>query len=293
MLQGGPFRTREGTGRETPGNRRYHTCDSSIAGNVVHMAYEVHLDVYDGPFNLLLQLISADEVDVYSVCLADIVDAFVRELERVEALDLELATEFLVVAATLVELKCRRLLPTADEDTEDDVALFEARDQLLSRLVECKTFAGAAAVLADLESLAARAFPRRAGPDDRFDGIAPDLLAGIVPDDLARAARSALARERVTMSTSHVHGDEVTVAETIEALRAVLPGREKTTLRELLDDDRNPVRIVATFLALLELYKQELVDLAQSDNFGSLVVVWRGTTASAEAPIDDYGEVRG
>src|SRR5665213_1652764 len=108
------------------------------------MAYEVHLDVYDGPFNLLLQLISAEEVDVYAVSLSEIVDAFLVELRRLEACDLELATEFLLIAATLVELKCRRLLPGGEDlELDEDLSLFEARDYLLARLVECKTFSGA------------------------------------------------------------------------------------------------------------------------------------------------------
>ena len=113
------------------------------------MAYEVHLDVFDGPFALLLQLISAQEVEIYEVRLSDIVDGFLAEMARAEEVDLEVSTEFLLIAATLIELKCRRLLPGRDElDLEEELALYEARDYLLARLVECQTFNAAAATLA-------------------------------------------------------------------------------------------------------------------------------------------------
>src|SRR5487761_2545583 len=142
------------------------------------MAYDVHLDVYDGPFDLLLRLITSDEVDLYEIRLASIVDAFLAELERLEHLDLNLATEFLLIAATLVELKCRRLLPGNDEvEIDEELSLFEARDYLLARLVENRTFQSAAAALLSAEHRAGRSLARRVGPDERFVGLQPDLLA--------------------------------------------------------------------------------------------------------------------
>jgi len=257
------------------------------------MAYEVHLDVYDGPFNLLLQLISAEEVDVYAVSLSEIVDAFLVELRRLEACDLELATEFLLIAATLVELKCRRLLPGGEDlELDEDLSLFEARDYLLARLVECKTFTAAAAELASLESLASRSSARRAGPDERFDSVAPDLLKGVRPEDLAAAARRANAERPVpVVATDHVHVDEITVAETLDLLVGILPSTPRISLRQLLFGDTSRIRFVATFLALLELYKREMVDLEQRDNFGDLVIVWTakdGNYAITEA--DDYND---
>jgi segregation and condensation protein A len=240
------------------------------------MAYEVHLDVYDGPFNLLLQLISAEEVDVYAVSLSKIVDAFLVELKRIEELDLELATEFLLIAATLVELKCRRLLPGGEDiELDDDLSLFEARDYLLARLVECKTFNQAAVQLSQLESLASRSSARRAGPDDRFDSVAPDLLAGLLPEHIAAAARRALAdRPVAVVATTHLHEDEITVADTLDLLVGVLSKKPRVTLREILFGDTSTTRFVATFLALLELYKQEMVDLVQMGSFGDLVIIW-------------------
>lgn len=246
---------------------------------VVAMAYEVHLDVYDGPFNLLLQLISSEEVDVYAINLSEIVDAFLAELRRLEATDLELATEFLLIAATLVELKCRRLLPGDSEiELDEDLSLFEARDYLLARLVECKTFTGAAKALSNLESLASRSSPRRMGPDERFGQLAPDLLNGVTGEVLASAARRALAsRPPTAVPVDHVHDDEITVAETLDLLVGLLPQRGRVHFHELVVGDSSTARFVATFLALLELYKCEMIDLEQATNFGDLVIVWTAT----------------
>src|SRR5579875_635414 len=159
------------------------------------MGYEVHLDVFEGPFDVLLRLIHDQAVDVSDVQLAPIVDGFLAELERLGRVDLELATEFLLIAATLVELKCRRLVPGAEDvDLDEELALFEARDYLLARLVESATFQGAAAVLERLEREAARAHPRVVGPDERFGGLEPNLLAGVSVAQLAQLAGRALAQ---------------------------------------------------------------------------------------------------
>ena len=242
------------------------------------MPYEVHLEVFDGPFEVLLQLITAQQVDLYEVRLSDIVDGFLAELARLEALDLELATEFLLIAATLVELKCRRLLPGSDEmDVDEDLALFEARDYLLARLVECKTFQGAAEVLAALEQSAARSFPRRTGPDERLVVPEVDLLAGVTPEVLRAAARKALAPRPVErVALGHVHDDEVSVGATLEALCRRLPGAGRTSFAALTEDAPSTAHVVACFLALLELYKRELVELDQATTFGELSVVWCG-----------------
>lgn len=255
------------------------------------MPYEVHLDVFDGPFELLLQLITAQRVDLYEVRLSDIVDGFVAEVARMEALDLETATEFLLIAATLVELKCRRLLPGSDDvDLDEELALFEARDYLLARLVECKTFQGAAAVLAALEQAAARSFARRAGPDERLAAPPVDLLAGVTPEAVRAAALRALAPRPVErVAVAHVHDDEVSMRATYEALCRRLPGEGRTSFAALTADAPSTAHVVACFLALLELYKQELVELEQMTTFGELSVVWRGGASAPEGlTVDEY-----
>jgi len=252
--------------------------------------YEVHLDVYDGPFDLLLKLITAQQVEIYEIALSQIVDAFLAEMARLETVDLELATEFLLIASTLVELKCRRLLPGSDDvDIDDDLSLFEARDYLLARLVEAKMFAAAGAMLASTELEASRSQPRRAGSDERFAEVEPDLLAGITPERLAKIAARALVERPVPVAdVSHLHADEVSVGETLERLVSALPGLRRTTFRELTADVDGPAGFVACFLALLELYKQALVDLDQVTRFGELSVVWIGGEGGPVGETDDY-----
>src|SRR5918911_3082568 len=136
--------------------------------------YEVHTTVYDGPFDLLLHLIVRDQVDVYQVSLSRIVDAYLAEVEHLGALDLDVATEFLLIAATLVELKTRRLLPRLDDpETEEELALLEERDLLLARLLECKTFRDAGAALARRARTASLSWPRTAGLEERFLTLVP------------------------------------------------------------------------------------------------------------------------
>src|ERR687898_112003 len=149
------------------------------------MAIDVATPVYEGPFDLLLQLILAEEVDLYEVSLARIVDAYLAEIERLQALDLDVATEFLLIAATLVELKARRLLHgRAEVDLDEELALWEERDLLLARLLECKTFKDVSRQFGVLIDGAERSVARRVGPDERFDGLVPDLLEGTTVERL-------------------------------------------------------------------------------------------------------------
>ena len=253
------------------------------------MAYEVHLEVFDGPFDLLLQLITAQQVDLYEVRLADVVDAFCAEIARATALDLELATEFLLIAATLVELKCRRLLPDDEEfELDEELSIFEARDYLLARLVECKMFTAAAAALHSLEQVASLSHGRHAGPDERFAGVEPDLLATVTPNLLGEIAARALAEREVEhVNASHVHEDEVSVAQVMDDLVKRLPGLGRTSLRELTVG-QTTARVVACFLALLELYKHDLIDLDQAATFGELGVRWVAPEQAAYHPLLEF-----
>ena len=152
------------------------------------MAYEVNTPVFDGPFDLLLHLILQEEVDIHEVSLLRIVEAYLVEVQKMQTFDLEIATEFLLIAATLVELKTRRLLPgKADMDLDEELALWEERDLLLARLLDCKTFKDVASVFSDLVEKAGLSFARMAGPDERFAELMPDLLEGVNPVRLQRA----------------------------------------------------------------------------------------------------------
>ena len=152
------------------------------------MPYAVSTPVFEGPFDLLLHLILREQVDIHEVSLSHIVDAYLAEIERMQDLDLEIATEFLLIASTLVELKARRLLPgREDVDLDEELALWEERDLLLARLLECKTFKDVSRVLQQLSDLADRAFPRVVGPDERFADLMPDLMEGVTPEKLLKA----------------------------------------------------------------------------------------------------------
>lgn len=242
------------------------------------MPYAVATPVFEGPFDLLLHLILREQVDVYEVSLAMIVDEFLAELARMEALDLDVTTEFLLIAATLVELKTRRLLP-GDEavDLDDELALWEERDLLLARLVECKTFKDAATTLARLAALASRSMPRRAGPEEHFVELAPDLLAGVEATDLRVAFLRAVApKPQPRIDLEHVAPIRASVADAVAELADELPRLGTVTFRRLTGSLVERLAVVVRFLAVLELYKQGLIDLHQPARFGDITIRWVG-----------------
>src|SRR3954453_5375195 len=266
-----------------PGNRRRY-CRP--------VPYEVTTAVFAGPFDLLLHLISRDQVDIYEVSLTAIVDAYVAELEKMQHLDLEVATEFLLIAAILVELKARRLLPGRDDvDIDDELALWEERDLLLARLLECKTFKDAAGELARLSGLAARSAPRLAGLEDRFLALAPDLLAGVTAVQLRDAFLRAVApKPTPRVDLDHVAPVRVSVADAVVELVDELPRVGRISFRHLTQDLVERLDVIFRFLAVLEMYKQGLVDLDQTENFGDLMVVWLGADGASleDLEIEEY-----
>jgi segregation and condensation protein A len=251
------------------------------------MAYEVQTEVFEGPFDLLLHLILSQQVELYEIRLSTIVDAYLAELERMEGLDLDVATEFLLIAATLVELKTRRLLPEdADVDLDDELALWEERDLLLARLVECKTFKDAARLLSMLADDAARSFPRSAGLDERFVGLAPDLLAGVTPLDLRAAFLRAIEPKPVPhVVLDHVAPIRLSVTEACQEVAEELAIVGQITFRALTDALVERVEVVVRFLAVLELYKQGRIDLDQPSTFGDLTITWVGGEASDDRSV--------
>lgn len=259
------------------------------------MPYEVQTPVYEGPFDLLLHLIMREQVDLYQVSLVRIVDAYLAELDRLEVLDLELATEFLLIAATLVELKARRLLPGADDvDLDDELSLWEERDLLLARLLECKTFKDAARALADMGEDAGRSFARTVGVvEDRFLALAPDLLAGVRPVDIKAAFLRAVAPKPVPrVDVTHLHMVRANVSDAMAELLDELPRVGRISFRRLTSSLMERLDVVVRFLALLELFKQGLVDLEQARSFGDIEIVWLGgagvDTDLALAGVDAY-----
>jgi segregation and condensation protein A len=251
--------------------------------------YEVRTPVFEGPFDLLLHLITKEQVDIYEISISRIVDEYVAQLERMQPLDLELATEFLLIAAILIELKARRLLPGRDDvELDEEFALWEERDLLLARLVECKTFKDAAAELDRLAARAARSYPRRAGLEEQFTQLVPDLLAGVTPERLREAAlRGLTPKPPPRVDTDHVAPIRVSVSDVVQELAVELPRGAPTTFRALTAG-RERLMVIVRFLALLELYKQGMVDLDQGETFGELRVSWLGGDAAEVGEVEEY-----
>jgi segregation and condensation protein A len=245
--------------------------------------YTVQTPVFEGPFDLLLHLILREQVDIYEISLSVIVDEYLKELDRMRAesdggLNLEIATEFLLVAATLVELKSRRLLPVPDDlDLDEELALWEERDLLLHRLLECKTFKDAAQMLVAMMADAERSVPRLAGMEEKFLVLTPDPLEGTSLSKLHKAyLRAVMPKVQPHVDLLHVTPVRLTVAETVQQLALDLPHLGRTTFRALTERMTERMEIIVNFLALLELYKQGFVELDQFENFGDMQIFWTG-----------------
>ena len=251
------------------------------------MTYAVETEVFEGPFDLLLHLILSEEVDLYEINLCDIVDAYLHELERMQECDLDVATEFLLIAATLVELKSRRLLPElVDPDLDEELALWEERDLLLSRLLECKTFKDASTVLARMATEGARVFARTAGLEDRFVGLAPDLLAGIEATDLRNAMVAVLDRPRERVDLDHVAPIRISVTDAIDELVDELPRLGTIDFTTLTSSLVDRLDVIVRFLAVLELFKNGWVELDQATTFGELSISWTGGDQHGRTDLD-------
>jgi segregation and condensation protein A len=249
------------------------------------MGYEVSTPVFEGPFDLLLHLILRDEVELWEVSLSGIVDAYLVELDRMEAFDLDVATEFLLIAATLVELKARRLLPgLEDAELDEELLRFEERDLLLARLLECKTFKDAAAAFEARIRHAERSVPRRVGPEEQYRDLSPDPLERVRPAALRAAALRVFTRvPPVVVDTEHIAPIRASVRDAVDIVLRLLPDHESMSFRELVAGVPSRLEFVVRFLAVLELYKQGVVDLMQFTNFGDLLV---RRLAAGEVPLD-------
>jgi len=255
------------------------------------MGYEVRTPVFEGPFDLLLHLILRSEVELFELSLATIVDEYLTEIERMDTLDLDVATEFLLIAATLVELKARRLLPeVVSTDLDEELLRFEARDLLLARLLEYKTFKDVAAATGRLIERADRSLPRVTGPEEPYRSLVPDPLDRITIRQLAAAARRAFAPKATpVVDTDHVAPVRASVADAIVIVLDRLPTGTTMSFRDLVAGAADRVEAVVRFLAVLELYKQGMVDIDQTETFGALTVVrLDGASALDAASIADW-----
>ncbi len=261
--------------------------------------FTVRLTNFEGPFDLLLQLIGKHQLDVTEIALSTVTDEFIAHWRTVgDTLPLDQASEFLVVAATLLDLKAARLLPAADVDDEDDLELLEARDLLFARLLQYRAYKQAAAFLRERDADAARRFPRTAGPDSR-PGPEPEVPLGITAEAFAALAARVLApKVPETVSLTHLHAPSVSVSEQLLLVRNALLRSGGATFRSLTADCGHTLEVVARFLALLELYRQQRVVFEQLTPLGELHVRWTGAGADVptgdddDAPLDADGERR-
>jgi segregation and condensation protein A len=252
--------------------------------------FTVRLDNFTGPFDLLLQLISKHKLDVTEVALHQVTDEFLAYLRALgDAWDLDETSEFLVVAATLLDLKAARLLPAAAVEDEEDLALLEARDLLFARLLQYQAFKRAAGHLAELAATAGRRWPRAVSLEPRYAQALPDLVLGVGPQRLAGIAARALAPKPVpVVSIAHVHQMRVSVREHAAVLRERLLRSGTASFRTLTRDCRSTLEVVARFLALLELYREGLVGFEQVQPLGDLTVRWTGGDRPVELDLDEY-----
>ena len=255
--------------------------------------FDVHLDNFEGPFDLLLQLISRHEMDITDVALSQVTDDFVAHLASLGAdWELDTTTGFLVVASTLLDLKVVRLLPAAEVEDQGDLALLEARDLLFARLMQYRAFKQAAAAIAvQLEAEAGRV-ARSVALEDRFASVLPEVLLTLGPEEFARLAAGALApREQPTLTLEHLHTASVSVSEQAATLVTRLRRLGGATFRALVADSPDALTTVARFLALLELFREGVVAFEQVTPLGELSVRWTGDDDAAADDIlvrDEY-----
>jgi len=252
----------------------------------------VRLDNFTGPFDLLLQLIGKHKLDVTEVALHQVTDDFIAYIRAMgDDWDLGEASEFLLVAATLLDLKAARLLPAAEVEDEEDLALLEARDLLFARLLQYKAFKEAAAYIADLEGTGAKRWPRAVSMEPRYAEALPDLVLGVGVERLFKLALKQFTPKPgpPQVSIAHIHQVRVSVREHAALLRDRLRRAGSATFSMLVADCESTLEVVARFLALLELYREGLIDFEQPVSLDELTVRWIGGDApDAELDIDDY-----
>lgn len=274
---------------DAPGEAAAVEADT-LSGVGTRARFEVHLDDFDGPFDLLLGLIAKHKLDVTTLSLSRVTDDFIAYLRsRGSDWDLDQTTDFLVVAATLLDLKAARLLPAAEVEDEEDLALLEVRDLLFARLLQYRAYKQAAIELADRYAAAALRFPRSVSLEPAFAELLPEVLLSVSPDRFAALAVRALTpREPPTVSIDHLHEVRVSVREQAAVVVARLRELRQTTFRTLVADCPDTLTIVARFLALLELFRDGLVLFEQDAPLAELTINWVGADEGEVALSDEF-----
>jgi segregation and condensation protein A len=278
----------EGAIEDTQGQVLSSTADAPAG-------FSVHLSNFEGPFDLLLQLISRHKMDVTEVALSVVTDdfiAYIRALEGSEdGWDLEKTTEFLVVAATLLDLKAARLLPSGEIQDEGDLALLEARDLLFARLLQYRAFKSIATIFSERLAREERSFARVVALEAQFATLLPEVLIGVGAERFAAIAQRVLApKVTPTVGITHIHSPLVSVAEEAVIIVNELRRTGKSTFRHLISDASSVLVVVARFLALLELYREGVVRFEQVIALGELAVTWTGS-AEGEIEVSDEFDI--
>jgi len=261
--------------------------------NAVAGAFSVHLDNFDGPFDLLLQLISRHKMDITEISLSLVTDefiAFIRALEASgEGWRLDQATEFLVVAATLLDVKAARLLPSGEVEDEEDLALLEARDILFARLLQYRAFKEIAATFSERITMADKFFPRVVALDPTLSALLPEVLIGVGPQRFAAIAERVLTpKVAPVVNVEHLHLALVSVAEESRVVVEALRRSKSMSFRNLVSDAENTMVIVARFLALLDLYRQGVLRFDQVMALGELQITWTGSEFGEVEVTDEF-----
>ncbi len=263
--------------------------DGRVAG------FSLHLENFDGPFDLLLQLISRHKMDITEVALGTVTDEFISYIKQLEnsenGWDLDKTTEFLVVAATLLDLKAAKLLPSGEVDDESDLALLEARDLLFARLLQYRAFKEIAAIFSERIEREERSFPRTVALEPHFAQLLPEVLIGVGAQRFAAIANRVLTPKTTPIfSIDHLHRPLVSVAEQAVKVVEMLRKAGRVTFRSLVSDASSTLVVVARFLALLELYREGVVRFEQVISLGELQITWVGS-ADGEVRVSDEFDI--
>lgn len=258
--------------------------------------FRVRLLNFEGPFDLLLTLISQHRLDVTEVALHTVTDDFIAFTKSLgKEMGLDQTTEFLVVAATLLDLKAARLLPSGDVEDAEDLALLEVRDLLFARLLQYRAYKQVAQLFGELEAAALRRYPRSVSVEDRYADLIPEVLLGVDPARFADIAAAAFRPKPVpTVGLDHIHQHSVSVPEQARWVLGRLEAKGEgvwTPFSELTEGCENTVEVVARFLALLELFREQVLAFDQPEPLGELMVSWTGAAKSDEVLVSavDYG----
>jgi segregation and condensation protein A len=254
--------------------------------------FQVHLDNFNGPFDLLLQLISRHKLDITEVALSQVTDEFIAHIKAAgSAWDLDQTSHFVVVAATLLDLKAARLIPSGEVEDPEDLALLEARDLLFARLLQYRAFQRVASYIATTLQAQGRRFPRDVGIEPRFARLMPELTMAISPARLAALAAKAMAPKQASvLSLAHMHAPAVSVREQASVVVDRLRHQRTMTFRALTSDSSTMLVTVARFLALLELFRDGAVAFEQLTPLGELTVRWTGGEEEDWMISDEFDE---